>query len=186
MAHERTPVPATQRARPPKGFEAQSRKGSQGSRGRLKAAATVKSFSSTAHPNSLWHERAVKKIKPGHNGPNLSLQRGRSGGLASKDLPERVVKAADGCLCGISLVRSVALSQQISHRLQDDLQLELFEYAHPILPALLSFSFQQLLCRQTTLDRLDILHKQLPCQSLFLYKEAILSAIAVTPNDRSL
>src|SRR5262249_26416561 len=57
---------ATQRARPPKGFEAQSRKGSQGSRGRLKAAATVKSFSSAAPPNLLWHERAVKKIKPGH------------------------------------------------------------------------------------------------------------------------
>lgn len=57
---------ATQRARPPKGFEAQSRKGSQGSRGRLKSAATVKSFSSAAHPNSFWHERAIKKIKPGH------------------------------------------------------------------------------------------------------------------------
>jgi hypothetical protein len=41
---------ATQRARPPKGFEAQSRKGSQGSRRRLKSAATVKSFSSATHP----------------------------------------------------------------------------------------------------------------------------------------
>src|SRR5262249_21366184 len=51
---------ATQRARPPKGFEAQSRKGSRGSRRRLKAAATVKSFSSVAHPNSLWHVQSKK------------------------------------------------------------------------------------------------------------------------------
>jgi hypothetical protein len=57
---------ATQRARPPKGFEAQSRKGPQGSRRRLKSAATVKSFSAAAHLNSLWHERAIKQIKPGH------------------------------------------------------------------------------------------------------------------------
>src|SRR5262245_22939525 len=68
---------ANQRARPPKGFEAQSRKGSQGSRRRLKSAATVKSFSSAAHPNSLWHERAIKKIKPGHKKSNRDIRRCR-------------------------------------------------------------------------------------------------------------
>jgi hypothetical protein len=54
-------IAAIQRARPPKGFEAQSRKGSQGPRARLKSVATVKSFSSAAHPNSFWHDRAIKK-----------------------------------------------------------------------------------------------------------------------------
>src|SRR5262249_1076417 len=79
---ERTPFPATQRAQPPKGFEAQSRKGSQGSRGRLKAAATVKSFSLAAPPNSFWHERAVRRIKPGHKEMRFPCNRKKTGDRA--------------------------------------------------------------------------------------------------------